>query len=137
MIQVFCNRRGSGKTKKLIELANSNLNDVKGDLVYIDDDSKYMRQLNRKIRFISTDDFGVTDCNSFYGMICGVIAENYDVENIYIDGLLGIVSCDLEDTSYLFNKLQLLSNKFGINIFINIDYEYEDNIPEFLKAHVA
>ena len=70
-------------------------------------------------------------------MICGVIAENYDVENIYIDGLLGIVSCDLEDTSYLFNKLQLLSNKFGINVFINIDYEYEDNIPEFLKAHVA
>ena len=42
MIQVFCNRRGSGKTKKLIELANSHLNDGKGDLVYIDDDSKYM-----------------------------------------------------------------------------------------------
>ena len=137
MIQVFCNRRGSGKTKKLIELANSHLTDVKGDLVYIDDDSKYMRQLNRRIRFISTDDFGVTDCNSFYGMLCGVIAENYDVENIYIDGLLGIVSCDLEETSYLFNKLRSLSTKFGVNIFININYEYENDIPEFVKEHVA
>ena len=66
-----------------------------------------------------------------------LLSKNYDVENIYIDGLLGIVSCDLEETSYLFNKLRSLSTKFGVNIFININYEYEDDIPEFVKEHVA
>lgn len=137
MIQVFCNRRGSGKTKRLIELANSHLDKVKGDSVYIDDDSRYMRQLDRKIRFISTEDFGVTDCNSFYGMLCGIIAENYDIENIYIDGLLSIVSCSIEETSYLFNRLKSLSTKFGIDIFININYECENDIPEFIRGYVA
>lgn len=137
MIRVFCNRRGSGKTKRLIELANSHLEYAKGDLVYIDDDSRYVRQLNRKIRFISTDEFNVTDCNSFYGMLCGVIANNYDIENIYIDGLLGIVSCPLNETSHLFNQLRSLSTIFGINIFININYEQEDKIPEFIKLYVA
>lgn len=137
MIQVFCNRRGSGKTKRLIELANTHLDKVKGDSVYIDDDSRYMRQLDRKIRFISTEDFGITDCNSFYGMLCGFIAGNYDVENIYIDGLLGIVSCSIEETSNLFNRLRSLSARFGVNIFININYECEDDIPEFIRAHVA
>ncbi|MDQ0150851.1 hypothetical protein ACFO6R_11970 [Eubacterium multiforme] len=137
MIRVFCNRRGSGKTKRLIELANSHLEKAKGDSVYIDDDSRYVRQLNRKIRFISTDEFNVTDCNSFYGMLCGVIANNYDIENVYVDGLLGIVSCALNETSQLFNQLRSLSIRFGVNIFININYEEEDNIPEFIKLYVA
>lgn len=137
MIQVFCNRRGSGKTKKLIELANTHLDKVRGDSVYIDDDSRYMRQVDRKIRFISTEEFGVNDCDSFYGMLCGVIAENYDVENIYIDGLLGIVSCSIQETSSLFKKLRSLSARFDINIFININYEFQEDIPEFIRAHVA
>ena len=53
MIQVFCARRGSGKTKRLIELANHQQLEAKGDSVYIDDDSRPMLQLNRSIRFIT------------------------------------------------------------------------------------
>ncbi|MGL4571677.1 MAG: hypothetical protein ACRCVJ_11510 [Clostridium sp.] len=137
MIQVFCNRRGSGKTKKLIQLANDHLDNVKGESVYVDDDSRYVRQLDRRIRFVSTDDFNIGDCDSFYGMLCGIIAENYDIENIYIDGLLGIVSCQLEETYHLFSKLRALGNKFGVNVFINVNYDREKEIPEFLKNYVA
>ena len=98
MIQVFCNRRGSGKTKRLIQLANDHLVNVKGVSVFIDDDSRYVRQLDRKIRFVSTEDFNINNCNSLYGLLCGIISANYDIEKIYIDGLLSIVSCNLEET---------------------------------------
>ena len=54
MIQVFCAKRGSGKSKKLINLANESLLKAKGDCVYIDDDARRMRQLKGKIRFIDT-----------------------------------------------------------------------------------
>ena len=88
MIQVFCARRGSGKTKRLIDLANTQVAEAKGDSVYIDDDSRPMLQLSRGIRFVDTNEYYVGDCQSFYGMLCGIISSNYDIENIYIDGYL-------------------------------------------------
>ena len=54
MIQVFCNKRGSGKTKRLIDLANSKLARAKGDSVYIDDDLRYITQIDRRIRLVAT-----------------------------------------------------------------------------------
>lgn len=136
MIQVFCNKRGSGKTKELINLANSQLANAKGDSVYIDDDSSYIRQIDRRIRFISTDEFGINDCDGFYGLLCGIISENYDVENIYIDGILNIVSCSVRETSCLFRKVLSLSERFGLNIYVNINFE-EEEVPEFIREYVA
>lgn len=136
MIQVFCNKIGSGKTKMLINLANSQLSNAKGDSVYIDDDSSYIRQVDRRIRFISTEDFGIMDCESFYGLICGIISENYDIENIYIDGVLNIVSCGIKDTAYLFKKIYNLSIKYNFNVYMNINYA-EEEIPAFIKEYVA
>ena len=51
-----------------------------------------MLQLNKKIRFIDTNDLGVRDCESFYGLICGIVSQNYDVENVYVDALSNIVN---------------------------------------------
>lgn len=136
MIQVFCNKRGSGKTKNLIDLANTQLNNAKGDSVYINDDLRYVRQVNRKIRFVSADDFFISDCQSFYGLLCGIISGNYDVENVYIDSMLNIVSCGIKEVSYLFQKICELSKKFQFNVYININYDNEE-IPDFIKAYVA
>ena len=85
MIQVFYNNRGSGKTKDLINLANDRVACCKGNLVYIDDDDRPLLELNRNIRFISTKDFQLTDYNSFYGFLCGILSEDYDVDTIFID----------------------------------------------------
>ena len=136
MIQVFCARRGSGKTKRLIELANHQQISAKGDAVYIDDDSRPMLQLARGIRFVDTNEYRVDDCQSFYGMLCGIISSNYDIENIYIDGVLNIVSCGIKDTAYLFKKIYDLSNKYNFNVYMNINYA-EEEIPEFIKEYVA
>ena len=136
MIQVFCDKIGSGKTKRLIELANSKVINSKGDSIYIDYNSKYIRRINRKIRFISTNDFDISDCESFYGLICGLISENYDIENIFIDSILNIVSCGIKETSYLFTKLCELSENYNVNVYINIDFDKVD-IPEFIKKYVA
>ncbi|MGL4772699.1 MAG: hypothetical protein ACRC2K_03950 [Clostridium sp.] len=137
MIQVFCGKRGSGKTKRLIQLANEHVKEAKGNLVFIDDDSSYMRQVDRRVRFVSTEDFNINDCQGFYGMLCGILAENYDIENIYIDGLLNIVSCDLEETAYLFNQIRNLSNKYNFNVYMNINHEDRAEVPTFIKEYVA
>ena len=137
MIQVFCARRGSGKTKRLIELANNQMVDAKGDSVYIDDDSRPMLQLSRGIRFIDTNEYYVEDCQSFYGMLCGIISSNYDIENIYIDGLSNIVRCTMKDSTELFRKIAGLTDRFGINVYININVDNAEEVPSCIKEYVA
>lgn len=136
MIQVFCESRGSGKTKRLIELANERLSQEKGDSVYIDDNERHRMYIKSKIRFINVKELGIVDMDGLYGLLCGVISQNYDIENIYIDTLSGIVSGISESTN-LFEKLKEFSQKFNVNLFMNFHYENKECLPDFLKKYVA
>ena len=124
MIQVFCAKRGAGKTKRLIELANEHLSKAKGDSVYIDDDARRMMQLKGKIRFINTNELGV-------------ISQNYDVENIYIDALSSIVTKNMSESAKLFGKLKEFSQKFNLNLYINLNCECSDELPDLIREYVA
>ena len=137
MIQIFCSKRGAGKSKKLIELANERTLISKGDSVYIDDDARRMRQLNRKIRFIDTNELEVVDTNSFYGLLCGIVSQNYDVENVYIDALSNIINRNIPESINLFKKLKEFSQRYNLNIFINLNCECIDELPDFIKEYVA
>lgn len=136
MIRVFCNKRGSGKTKNLIDLANEQIDRTKGASVYIDDSLKHMRQIDRRIRFISTKDFNIGGEQNFYGLLCGILSENYDIENIYIDNVLDSAIRKTEEFERCFRKISDLSDKFSLNIYININYE-EKEIPVFIREYVA
>lgn len=137
MIKVFCARRGDGKTKRLIQLANEHLSNAKGNSVYIDDDSRPMMQLKRGIRFVTTDELNISECDSLYGLLCGLISQNYDLQNIYIDGLSNIIKCSINDYKSLFKKIEILTEKFSLNIYINVNCEDINNIPAFMKEYVA
>lgn len=136
MIQIFCNKRGSGKTKNLINLANDKVSQVKGDLVYIDDDTRPLYNLDKKIRFITTDDYDLKDYNDFYGFLCGILSEDYDICAVFIDGLSNIVQKDIENAAFLFAKIEKLAEKNSIDFYVNINNE-EENIPDFIKKYVA
>lgn len=137
MIQVFCARRGSGKTKRLIELANHQHASAKGDSVYIDDDSKPMLLLRRGIRFVDTGEYDVCDCSSFYGMLCGILSSNYDIENVYIDGLSNIARCNMKEATDLFKRIACITERFGVNVYINMNIDSSEEVPACMREYVA
>lgn len=136
MIHVFCNKRGSGKTKALINMANDRVVNTKGHVVYIDDDKRHLFDLDRNIRFIATDAYKLKDYNCLYGFLCGIISEDYDVDTIYIDGLFNIVRGDIKDAAHLFFDLEKMSQEYNIEFYINVNHE-EVEVPEFMKKYVA
>lgn len=87
MIQVIYGKRGSGKSKKMVSLANEKVKTAKGNVVFVDDDSRAIHELDREIRFIDADEYALTDYRSIYGFLCGIISTNYDVTTIFVDGL--------------------------------------------------
>ncbi|MBV7271705.1 DUF960 domain-containing protein [Clostridium thailandense] len=135
MVHVFCNQRGSGKTKALINLANDKVAEGKGHVVFINDDNRPMLQLNKNVRFISTEGFNLEKLQGFYGFLCGIISEDYDIDTILIDGLFNIIEEDLQNAAQLFYLIEKLSEKNNVSFYININGDSE--MPEFIKKYVA
>jgi hypothetical protein len=136
MIHVFCGRKGSGKTKALIQLANEKVDATKGNIVYIDNDTKATLELNRKMRLVSTDEFNLKSNNDFYGFLCGMLSRDYDIDTIFVDGVFNIVEDKLEHTAQLFSKMESLAKKYNVEFYVNVGCECI-NPPEFLKNYIA
>lgn len=136
MIQVFFDHRGAGKSKKLINLANNEVENCKGSVVYIDDNKKHMLQLQSKIRLITLDELNIVGPDQFYGLLCGIMAKDYDVESIFIDGLSNLLNVnDLDQVRQHFYKLEQFNKCFNINVYMNI-HCVNSEIPDFIKKYV-
>ena len=133
MIQLLLNKAGTGKTKKMLDMANTDILSIKGQLVYVSSSSKHMYDLHRNIRLISTSDFNISTPNSFYGFLCGMISENYDIEKIYIHGLGKIISDINEDIEVFFNQLDNISHKYNVNFIISLSSENDITYSKLSK----
>ncbi|MBO4359522.1 MAG: hypothetical protein J5822_01460 [Eubacteriaceae bacterium] len=91
MINLIYGSNGSGKTQKLIDHANNELDNTDGLIVYLDRSNNHRLAVSKQIRFINTSEFGVADAGMLYGMLCGLIAGNYDINRIYIDNITKMI----------------------------------------------
>lgn len=136
MIQVLYGKRGLGKTKRMIELANAALSQVKGDIVFIDDDNRCMLDLNHSIRYINAGEYQVTNPDLFVGFVCGILATDYDVELVYLDGFPQLVGLTgPEEMKDMFARLETISAKANANFVLSVSGTAEE-LPDFLKPYV-
>ena len=135
MIGVIFGEKGTGKTKQLLEMANKSVLSAKGNIIFIDDDNSYMYDLSTKARFINAAEYSITTPKMLYGFLCGLAASDFDLETIYIDGLLSIIHHSLDTLEGLFNELKAFSEERSLNIIMSITGN-KQTVPEFLKAYV-
>lgn len=132
MVQLICGVKGFGKTKRMIELANQEVNDLKGKAVYISNSDKHMLDLNHDIRFINAEDFGIDSYERFYGFVSGIFAANYDVEKIYIDKMYNLLDLDTQRFEEAVRKLEKAAEKFEID-FVLTYRDDPQNLTDYLK----
>lgn len=125
MVTLIAGKKGSGKTKDIVKKANDELLASKGNTIFIDDDNRAMYDLHHDIRFINLSEFPITSSCEFLGFICGLISNNYDIEKIYIDGIMNTVKMSEEEISNWFAKVDDLSTAFNIDFVITLNHEAE------------
>lgn len=135
MISLILGKSGSGKTKVLIENANEEKARGNGNIVFIDTDDSHIFTLDYAIRLINAKKFNITNGDSLYGFIAGIVSRDYDIEKIYIDGIYQIVEFSNEELLELVKKLNELSKTNQIEILIGLDKE-ESEIPEGIEASI-
>lgn len=132
MIKYILGAKGAGKTRWLIDNANEDMKNGNGNIAFVEVDDDHIFSLDYNVRLINADNFRLNDKESFYGFICGLLAMDYDLEKIYIDGIYKVIHLRIEDLEFLKNKLEKVEDLKGKEIFINVDYLLED-MPESLK----
>lgn len=96
MLKLVLGKKGAGKTKKLIELANAAIQGSNGNVIVIEKGHKLTYDLSHEARLIDTEQYGIGSFEAFYGFICGICSGNYDVTDILIDSTLKIGGNDLK-----------------------------------------
>jgi len=131
MIHVIYGKKGSGKSKKLLDMANAEVEKATGNIVYLDDNNRCMYDLKHQIRFINTSDYSIDNTDKLYGFVCGILSRDFDISSVYIDGLKKIVSKE-EHLEKLIKKLDKVFD--GINAYIVISGS--EDAPEYLEKYV-
>lgn len=130
MIHVIYGKKGSGKSKKLLDMANAEVEKATGNIVYLDDNNRCMYDLKHQIRFINTSDYSIDNTDKLYGFVCGILSRDFDISSVYIDGLKKMIGKE-EELEKLIKKLDRVFD--GINAYIVISGE---DAPEYLKKYV-
>jgi len=135
MIQLIIGQKGKGKTKRLLDKVNEEIKAVNGNIVYVDKSSKHMYELNNKIRLIDMSKYPIHNCDAFIGFIYGVLSQDHDLDQMYLDSFLkiaGITGNNIEDT---INKLEKISEEYNVLFVISISVE-ESDLSESAKSKV-
>lgn len=135
MIQVIAGKKGSGKTKRILDMANVAAKDCRHDIVFIDDDVRYMYDLRHEVRFVNASEYGISSDQMFMGLLCGIISQNYDLGLICIDAFCKLLKADLNSSEWFFQRLEALSENHHVDFVISIS-EDASELPEFITPYV-
>jgi len=132
MIQLIFGPKGSGKTKRMIEMANEEVAQSKGNIVFISEDKRYMYDIARQIRFVDLKEYHINTSEKLYGFICGMMAQDFDISTIYIDGLLRIVKQDVSESENLIKSISNIAEKNNVKAVITVGADVKE-ASTFLK----
>ncbi|MDC7287926.1 twitching motility protein PilT [Blautia schinkii] len=136
MVELIVGKKGKGKTKVLLDRVNGAIKDANGSIVYLDKSTKHMYELNNKVRLIDVSGYPISNPDEFVGFICGIISQDHDLEQIYLDSFLKVARLEDSDVTSTLEKLEKVSNMYDITFVISISLD-KDEIPAGFQDKVS
>ena len=139
MIRVILGGKGSGKTKRLIDITNDALKTEHGNIIFIDDDKRYMYDLRHEIRFVDASEYPVAykcTASEFLAFVCGMLSADFDLSLISVDAFKKLVKTPLTDIEMekFFENLEKISNAHHCKFVLSIS-SAEDEVPEYIRKY--
>ena len=135
MLKLIIGKKGTGKTKQLIDAVNTAVKTDKGHLVFINNGDRHMFDLDYKVRLIDTQDFKILRYGTLYGMLCGIMAQDFDISNIFVDSVTKIVEEDFVNSQEALEEIAKVAEKYNVNITMTASIDAQ-TAPEFVKKYL-
>ncbi|MCM1008101.1 MAG: hypothetical protein NC485_09245 [Ruminococcus flavefaciens] len=134
MIKLITGKKGTGKTKILIEQINDAVKSTNGNLVCIEKGDNIRRSISFRVRWCDTESFAIEGYDAFYGFVAGMLAGNFDIQDVFVDGILKIGGRDYDAFGTLLEKLDKLTGNDATVVFtVSADAE---ELPESVKQFI-
>lgn len=125
MVKLLVGVKGTGKTKKLIEMVGAALESSKGNVVCVEKGNKLIYDINYKARLVDTEQYGIDDAQALYGFVAGLVAADHDLTDLFIDNTMKI--CKDKDAFFrLVDEIKALAEKVEFNCVISASLPAEE-----------
>ena len=135
MVRLIVGKKGKGKTRHLLDQANTAVKEANGSIVYLDKNSKHMYELNNRIRLIDLSSFKLSASEEMMGFLFGVISQDHDLQSVYMDGFLKCAKLEGQSITDTLLRLDSISSMFNITLYISVSVDKEE-LPEELREKV-
>lgn len=132
MISIIYGKKGTGKTKQIIEAANECVSS--GNCVFITENDKYIFNLKHDIRFINGKEYDICTELGLIGFIRGLIAGDGDIKNFFIDGATRLCCKEINEMEEFYKKLNDIATKRDIHITLTVSMS-KDELPDFISSY--
>ncbi|MDL2214166.1 hypothetical protein LJB76_01240 [Clostridia bacterium OttesenSCG-928-O13] len=134
MVKLIVGSRGSGKTKQMVEQINESIKTTTGNIVCIEKGMKLTYDLDHKCRLIDMDEYKIAGYDMVYGFVAGILAGNYDIVEVYVDGILKVLDRDLDALGKLLTGLEAVGGE-NVKFIITVSADLAE-LPESVKKYV-
>lgn len=128
MVKIVTGKKGTGKTKILIDMINEASKKSDGYVVCIDKSEKLRYDIPTNVRIVDTDANSIYSFEAFYGLVAGLVAGNYDIKEIFVDSILKVGGADFEALGAVLNKIDKLTGS-DVKVTFTVSAELAD-LPE-------
>ena len=126
MVELIVGKKGKGKTKVLLDKVNGAIKEANGSIVYLDKSTKHMYELNNKVRLIDVSVYPLKNADEFVGFVCGIISQDHDLEQVYLDSFLTTAKLEGADVSSTLDQLISIGEKFNVKFIISMSLDKEE-----------
>lgn len=129
MVKLLIGHKGSGKTNKMLQIANEKVENAAGSIVFINKNHRLMYELSYRIRVICMEDFeNITNTDEYIGFLYGIISSDHDIETIFIDSILKHADVSMGDLPEFIDRLKVISEIYDLDFVVSISAEKEEMI---------
>ena len=134
-MKIIYGPKGTGKTKAIIDQANTASSEAKGHVIFITDTKKYSPDIKLQIRLLDVTGFEIKGEDGLRGFIKGIVAANGDNEYIFIDGIARITGKNLCELESIFAAMEKLEKDYGVKFVLTCSASKEE-LPDFVVKYL-
>ena len=127
MIKLIVGTKGSGKTKAMIDQINDAVKTSKGNVVVVEKGMKLTYDIAPAARLIDLDEYKIAGGEMLYGFVAGLMASNYDITDLYIDGILKVLDHDINRLGVVLDEMAAIA---GDSVKVTVTVSRAINGPD-------
>ncbi len=128
MIKLIIGKKGSGKTKKLIDMVNAGAEASKGNVVCVEKGDTLTYSITHKARLIDAESYGISGYGELYALLCGIQSANHDVTDIFVDATLRLGSRNYDELAAFLDRLSVVAEEHNVRYLFTVSCD-EAELP--------